>query len=121
MIRCFHRHFSIGGLFSVVSFLIRESVRYVHVARRIIRVPRGLLVDACRRGDCVVEFYFLRTVCERVVDCVANESGIHGLAIKIANGVLRDDQTIQFFVRPLGERGQRCLICHPKVQRQLRR
>lgn len=78
-------------------------------------------MDAGRGCACVVDIFSLRQVCQRIVQCVANESGVNGLSVQVADSVLRNDVSIKLLVRALSERSERCLVCHPQIQRQLRR
>lgn len=113
----FNGHLAVGGLFGIVSLLVSEGICYVYVSGRIVRVARGFLVDSCRRCHGVVELFLLRTVGQRVIYRVPNESGVNCFPVKVANCVLRDNQAVQLLVRALGKRGQGGLISYPEVQR----
>lgn len=117
MIRRLDRHLTIGRLISNMTFKVSERVRNVHVAGRVIRVSRGLLVDSSRGGHRVMIFLITRQIRQRNNHVNAQTSRVNGFTIQITDRVLRNDLTIKSFVRPLCKRSKRRLISDPKVKR----
>lgn len=60
----FNGHFPISSLLSIMAFFVCHCVRYVHVARGVIRVSRGFLVNPGRGSASVVDVFSFRQVCQ---------------------------------------------------------